>query len=398
MTDSSSTPCDIIVHVCGHTDVGRSREHNEDAFIVVDLTAMNATLQPEVCVQRLGGRGSLFMVADGMGGAASGEVASKMATEVVLEELDTWWRRSDSTDADTFAAALRKAVEAANARIHRYALDHPENRGMGTTTTVAGLLRDQLYLCQVGDSRAYLVRDGVAVQVTKDQSLVQRLIDAGEITAAEAEVSERRNIILQALGPEPQVSVDLTVQQIRRGDTLILCSDGMSGQMRTDDIARIVTEHSPELANACKALIELANANGGPDNITVIAARFEGSGLQPPTPGEFVGHRRYRPPGQAHATTPMDAALSGDPMEDEDLLGMSLITTTESENPIAPGPDTVGRWLSTPSAPAATTPARKLSVTQLRRFEIPMAHEFLGVREQDFLPREDVARRLALIS
>ncbi|MBA4071251.1 MAG: hypothetical protein C0497_05350 [Gemmatimonas sp.] len=365
MTDIS--PRDIIVHVFGRTDVGRTREHNEDTFVVADLTTMNATLQPEVREHRLGVRGSLFMVADGMGGAAAGEVASQMATEVVLEELDVWWRRSESTDPDTFASALRKAVEAANARIHRYAVEHPENRGMGTTTTIAGILGDQLYLCQVGDSRGYLVRDGVAIQVTKDQSLVQRLIDAGELTAEEAEVSERRNIILQALGPEPQVKVDLTSQPIRRGDTLVLCSDGMSGQMRTVDIARIVTETSPDLMETCKALIDLANENGGPDNITVIAARFEGGGLQPPSGGDVVGYQPYVSPAEQRATMPVDAATIAQSLKDATLMELSLLTTEETASPVAANGSVSGVRSTTPIAPPPVViPPRRLSVAQLR--------------------------------
>ena len=150
---------------------------------------------------------------------------------------------------------------------------------MGTTATIAGLLGDTLYLAQVGDSRAYLVRDGVAQQITKDQSLMQKLVEAGELTEEEAELSERRNIILQALGPEPLVKVDLTHQQVRRGDVLVLCSDGLSGPVRTTDIARVV-EEEPDLVNVCKKLIDLANEAGGPDNITVIAVRFDGAGTR----------------------------------------------------------------------------------------------------------------------
>ena len=357
------TPRDIIVHVFGRTDVGRTREHNEDCFVVADLTTMNATLQPEVREHRPGERGSLFMVADGMGGAAAGEIASEMATQVVLDELDLWWRRSEATDTDTFAAALRKAVEAANATIHRYAIEHPENRGMGTTTTLAAILGDQLFLCQVGDSRGYLVRHGVATQVTKDQSLVQRLIDAGELTAEEAEVSERRNIILQALGPEAAVKVDVTQQQVRRGDTLILCSDGMSGQMRTADIAQIVSA-SDDLMATCKALIDLANENGGPDNITVIAARFEGDGLLPAPAGEFVGHHPYVSPVERRTTQPVDAAS----IEDVEIIELSMATTAETEIPAAMAAPDAG---TRPTTPIAPVPARasdrpRLTVAELR--------------------------------
>lgn len=285
MTGTPPPSREVIVSVFGQTDIGRSRKHNEDAFLVADLTTMHATVQPDLRSHTLGTRGALFMVADGMGGAAAGEIASAMATEVVLSDLDSSWCRAAESDPETFARALCLATEAANARIHTFATEHREHRGMGTTATIAGLLGDTLYLCQIGDSRAYLVRGGVARQITKDQSLVQQLVEAGKLTAEEAEVYERRNIILQALGPEPVVHVDRTSQQLRRGDTLVLCSDGMSGQMRATDIARIVDEN-PDLAATCRNLIALANENGGPDNITVIAARFEGSGLMAPEAAE----------------------------------------------------------------------------------------------------------------
>jgi protein phosphatase len=302
---SSPNSGEIIVHVFGKTDVGRTREHNEDSFVVADLNTMNATLQPEVRTHRAGTMGSLFMVADGMGGAAAGEVASAMATEVVLKELQSRWRDAATHDPETFARAIKAAAETANARIHRYATEHPENRGMGTTATIAGLLGDTLYLAQVGDSRAYIVRNGDARQITKDQSLMQKLVEAGELTAEEAEVSERRNIILQALGPEPMVKVDLTHQQIRRGDVLVLCSDGLSGQIRTSDIAQVVAEED-DLVNVCKRLIDLANESGGPDNITVIAARFDGDGLSAASSGEGVGHRTYTGQFETRATVPVD--------------------------------------------------------------------------------------------
>ena len=163
---------------------------------------------------------------------------------------------------------------------------------MGTTATVAGLLGDTLYLAQVGDSRAYLVRDGVGRQITKDQSLMQKLIEAGEMTEEEAEQSERRNIILQALGPEANIKVDLTHQRVRRGDMLVLCSDGLSGQVRAEEIARVVSQ-VPDLPSACQALIDRANESGGPDNITVVIARFEGEGLESPVESDDVGHRTF---------------------------------------------------------------------------------------------------------
>jgi serine/threonine protein phosphatase PrpC len=293
MTSPSETPTgEVVVHVFGRTDVGRTREHNEDAFVVADLTTDNATLQPEVRRHVTGPKGSLFMVADGMGGAAAGEIASQMAVDIVLRELRSIWVGTSTGGGETFVRALKLAGKTANEQINAYATAHPEYRGMGTTATIAGLLGDTLYLAQVGDSRAYIVRDGVARQITKDQSLMQKLIEAGELTEEEAEHSERRNIILQALGPEATIKIDLTHQTVRQGDTLVLCSDGLSGQVTKDDIAAVVSQES-DLTETCRRLIDIANANGGPDNITVIVARFEGSGLQSAATEDQVGHRVF---------------------------------------------------------------------------------------------------------
>lgn len=352
MTGPSTPSGDIIVHVFGRTDVGRTREHNEDTFAVADLTAMNASLQPEVRTHRLGDRGSLFMVADGMGGAAAGEVASAMATEVITAEVDRRWRTSDDHDPEIFAHTLRVATEVANTKINTYAQTHPENRGMGTTVTVAGLLGDTLYVCQVGDSRAYIVRDGQAIQITKDQSLMQKLVEAGEITAEEAEISERRNIILQALGPEASVKVDLTSQQVLRGDTLILCSDGLSGQVRAPEIAEVVSRE-PDLVDVCKKLIDLANEAGGPDNITVVAARFEGDGLKT-TGAEAPAHRIYRGSQEARATMPLERdsvrAIEAVPEDDEELITTEEVVT-DDRPPSAAAP------VAAPSAaPASVRP------------------------------------------
>jgi protein phosphatase len=181
---------------------------------------------------------------------------------------------------------------------------------MGTTVTAAGVYGEDLYLTQIGDSRAYLIRNGTAIQLTKDQSLMQRLVDAGELTEEEAEQSERRNIILQALGPDPQVKVDLTHQKLRRGDTLVICSDGLSGLVRREEFAEAVGQHA-DLPSLCGALIDLANERGGPDNITVVAARFGGEGLAEPSNEEGVGYRVYDlPEGEEVPTDEMPVAAT----------------------------------------------------------------------------------------
>src|ERR687889_161403 len=285
----------VRVSVFGKTDLGRTREHNEDTFLVADLSTGNASLHPEVRNHDIGPRGSLFIVADGMGGAAAGELASAMAADLIYRHMATAWANDRNTTAARFAYRMKEAVELANTQIYGYAREHPEVRGMGTTVTAAGMFGSDLYLAQIGDSRAYLVRGDEAIQLTKDQSLMQRLVDAGELTEDEAEQSERRNIILQALGPDPRVKVDLTYQPVRRGDTLILCSDGLSGLVRREEFASLARQHGDPPA-LCAALIDLANSRGGPDNITVITARFEGEGLPEPDDAEGVGYQSYQIP------------------------------------------------------------------------------------------------------
>ena len=286
------SPKPVKLHLFAKTDLGKTRDHNEDNYLVADLTRRVHELTPSVKNHDVGERGSLLMIADGMGGAAAGEVASEMAADSVYEHLEHTWLADKEVTAQRFAFRLKEAVETANTKIHNYAKEHPEVRGMGTTTTAAGVLGDHLYLTQIGDSRAYLVRNGTAIQITKDQSLMQRLVEAGELTEEEAAHSERRNIILQALGPDAKIKVDLTYQELRKGDTVVLCSDGLSGQVRKEEIAEIAGK-ATDLSAACDQLIALANERGGPDNITVIIARFDGDGLRAASDGDAVGHQVY---------------------------------------------------------------------------------------------------------
>jgi protein phosphatase len=282
----------ITIRVYAKSDLGKARDHNEDNYLVADLSRRDCTAPMAEREYELGDRGLLLVVADGMGGAAAGELASEMATDTIYKELLGSWLREDEATGQRFALRLKEAVETANQQIHEYAKAHPENRGMGTTATAVGILGDHLYLTQVGDSRAYLVRDGAAHQLTKDQSLMQRLVEAGELTEEEAAQSERRNIILQALGPDAKVKVDLTHQEIRRGDTLVLCSDGLSGQVKKEEIARLVTA-TRDLTAVCDRLVALANERGGPDNITVVVARLDGDGLRTAARAEEVGHQVF---------------------------------------------------------------------------------------------------------
>ena len=283
----------VRLRLAGMTDVGITRDHNEDAFAYLDLTTGRTHAEVHESVIDVGLRGLVLVVADGMGGAAAGEIASEMAVEAVLDTFRAQWMQSVGRDTDTFVETIRDAADTANHRIFAYAGAHPEHAGMGTTATIAGLLGNSLYLAQVGDSRAYIVRDGVAQQITKDQSLMQQLIEAGEMTPDQAEVSERRNIILQALGPDSTVRPDFTQQPLARGDTLVMCSDGLTTHLRAPDIARIVAA-SADPDDACEQLIAAANADGGHDNITVLVAQFDGDGM--PEHDELqrqIGHQTY---------------------------------------------------------------------------------------------------------
>jgi serine/threonine protein phosphatase PrpC len=260
------------------TDRGRTRDHNEDTFLVADLGGSTAIRESRWQELQVGERGALYLVADGMGGAAAGEVASEMAATGIYRYLVDTWKSDQQVSEERFVHRLREAVELANLEIHNYAREHPEVRGMGTTATVAGIWHDRLYLAQIGDSRGYLVRNGEARQLTRDQSLTQRLVDVGELTEEEAEASERRNIILQALGPDALVKVDLSWQALQQGDVVIICSDGLSNLVRREDIAEAVNDE-PDVAATCRRLVALANERGGPDNITIVAVRVEGDGL-----------------------------------------------------------------------------------------------------------------------
>src|SRR2546429_3080627 len=167
------------VEVFAKTGLGRKRDRSEGRFLVADLSRREASLQPAVRVHQIGERGSLFVVADGMGGAAAGELASQMATETIYQQMVRAWGTEREVTAQRFAYRLKEAVEVANEQIHAYAAAHPEVRGMGTTTTAVGVLADHFFLTQVGDSRAYLIRNGEAVPPTQDPSPTQRPGQAG---------------------------------------------------------------------------------------------------------------------------------------------------------------------------------------------------------------------------
>jgi len=276
----------------GRTDVGQIREHNEDNFLVADLTRRSRSLMEGEREQIVGEWGSVAGVCDGMGGAAAGEIASQLAVDIIYERL---LQGEPPKEHDDLARRLVHAVEDAGSRIFNEARADRTRRGMGTTATIAALMDDRLFVAQVGDSRAYVLRGDRLVQVSRDQSLVNQLIEAGQLTEEEAETFEHNNIILQALGTAETVQVDLTYVDLARGDRLLLCSDGLSGMVRTDELREVLVSHADPL-EACRELTDRANRAGGHDNITVIVADFHGAGLPERLPPEELVYRKYALP------------------------------------------------------------------------------------------------------
>ncbi|MEK6299616.1 MAG: Stp1/IreP family PP2C-type Ser/Thr phosphatase [Acidobacteriota bacterium] len=261
----------IQVSVFARTDVGMHRSGNEDSFLVADLTTGNVGLGPDISAHQVGERGSLMIVSDGMGGAAAGEVASEMAVATICDSL-----MSEPPQVE-IADRLRAATETANQRIWDHSQENLELSGMGATVTAALVQGTSAYIAQVGDSRAYLVRDGRIKQLTKDQSLAQMLFDSGAVNL-EQMAAVPQNVIMQALGTQPEVKVAMSALQLFRNDCLILCSDGLSNKVSPDELSETV-QSAPDLTEACRLLIEKANERGGEDNITVVIARFDGEAL-----------------------------------------------------------------------------------------------------------------------
>ena len=225
------------------SDLGRQRQGNEDSYFV---------------------RAPLFVVADGMGGAQAGEVASEMAVESFDRGLP---------DGEP-AAGLVRVIEDANRRIHDRSRAEAQRAGMGTTVTAAYVGEQEVTIAHVGDSRAYLLRDGDLIRLTHDHSLVGELVARGKLTEEQAETHPQRSVITRALGPEPDVQVDVQAYQARAGDVFMVCSDGLTSMVPEARVKPIL-EGAGSLEQAGRELIAAANDAGGRDNITVILFRLE---------------------------------------------------------------------------------------------------------------------------
>lgn len=264
----SGSPGGNIVHVVGLTDVGRVRQNNEDNFLIADLNIKYIPKASQLSQFAISDRGTLLLVSDGMGGRNAGEVASQVTIEVFQNELLN--REYKQLGAEVLAEITKKANWAIWSRSQRNA----QEQGMGATLTALLIETNHAHIVQVGDSRAYVVRNGHIFRLTKDQSMVQTLIDSGIIQPEEAETHPYRHVILQSLGAEPTVYPVTSTIDLYDGDQILVCSDGLSGMLR-DELMQELIMNAPTVEDGCRTLLDAANAHGGKDNITLILASLE---------------------------------------------------------------------------------------------------------------------------
>jgi serine/threonine protein phosphatase PrpC len=248
------------IEIAALTDVGKARSHNEDSI------ATDATM-------------GLLVLADGMGGYQAGEVASGLATDEVMREVRERLPGVHEAEEDPFSGLraasvlLRDAIVVANGRIHAASQSEERMSGMGTTLVSVLFYDNRMSIAHVGDSRLYRVRDNIFQQVTKDHSLLQHLIDQGFYTPEEALKSGKKNVVTRALGVDPSVEVDIKEEDVRVGDIYLLCSDGLNDMVGDHDIHLIISTFSGNLQLAVEQLVQMANDQGGQDNISVVLAR-----------------------------------------------------------------------------------------------------------------------------
>jgi len=264
----------INIEFYGDTNVGKVRQNNEDNFLIVNLANndfynINNPIKEVISLDT--DKEVLMAVADGLGGALAGEIASQLTVDVVKEKLIDLENISEFSQYP-FYERLRLAVEMVNQIIIQHSLNNVQCTGMGSTFTGVTIYKNEAYIAQVGDSRAYLIRDNRIIQLTKDQSLVGQLLEAGYITEEEAENHHLRNVILQALGGQAHINVVLTQVSLKVGDVLLVCSDGLTTSVKNHQILSLINNNL-DLKMATQELIKTANEQGGLDNITIVLAK-----------------------------------------------------------------------------------------------------------------------------
>jgi len=241
-----------MITVCSKTDIGRKRSINQDCVYS--------------CAVPLGSLNNLFVVADGMGGHKAGDYASAYAVNAIEREVD-------ADEGDAPVKILRNAIECANEEIFEKSKEE-DFAGMGTTVVASTIVDSTLYVANVGDSRLYIIRDGIT-QITKDHSLVEEMIRVGEVKREDARFHPDKNIITRAVGADATVDVDFFEEELSAGDIILMCSDGLSNMVGDEDILGIIKKNK-NVDDMADELVKVANHNGGKDNIGIVLVRFEG--------------------------------------------------------------------------------------------------------------------------
>ena len=243
-----------MIKAYAKSDVGKARDVNEDYYYITEDQFSPIRL---------------FILADGMGGCNAGEIASRLAVETVKKYIEANFQEAKK-DREGLKRLVKKSIEYANTIVHEKSLENEDFEGMGTTIEVCLIYNNRAYIGHIGDSRIYRIRNDFMRKLTQDHSYVQKLVQEGTITKEEAEHHEKKNILMKALGCNVYVEPDVMVKGFQKEDLLIICSDGLTNMVNIEDICKIVKAN---FEFAPKELIELANQNGGIDNITVITIK-----------------------------------------------------------------------------------------------------------------------------
>jgi protein phosphatase len=271
----------VRVDSAGLSHTGKVREANEDHYLVArvgrSLDTLVTSLPEGEVPERFDETGFAMMVADGMGGAAAGEVASRVAISTLVNiflDVPDWIMRLNRANADKLMARAEEYFRKLDTTLAELVQADPALRGMGTTMTVGYSIGKNMFVSHVGDSRAYLFRDGKLEQLTRDHTHVQELVDAGSITREEAATHRLRHVLTNAIGGRDRsIDVDMLRVRLQDGDRMLLCTDGLTEVVPDTDIADVLgRSKAPEVV--CRSLVDLALERGGPDNVTVVTARF----------------------------------------------------------------------------------------------------------------------------